>query len=137
MKVIDALNKIANGEEIKFKIKGFEGIYFIKNNSLHIEYEDGVVNRADWFHVTAWLNEEIELIKQDILDKQEKEYLGAVIKPFRSRVEYIQKISCSAAEYILISIKNDGNISLPLFDRGTMYKKMTPRKEYSLEELGL
>ena len=82
-------------------------------------------------------NEEIEKLQTEILDKEEKEYLSAVITPFRDQVEYIKKYSIfDKYEWIRISLKG-GDFSFPNFNKGTMYKGMEPDKEYTLEELGL
>lgn len=83
--------------------------------------------------------------EKEILDKEEKEYLSTVIKPFRNRVESIQKKYYLGKEYIKINIKAkiQGNSSLiddillPYFKQGTMYKGMKLQKEYTLKELGL
>lgn len=83
--------------------------------------------------------------EKEILDKEEKEYLSAVIKPFRNRVESIQKKYYSGKEYIKINIKSKtqnnssliDDILLPYFKQGTMYKGMKLQKEYTLKELGL
>ena len=77
--------------------------------------------------------------KQEILTKEEKEYLEAVIRPFRERVEYIS-LRCWGTDwknFIEIGIKNDDNVGLPSFNHNTMYKGMELDKEYTLEELGL
>lgn len=75
---------------------------------------------------------------KEILDEKEKEYLNAVIKPFRSNVRYIRK--CESGwlneEFIIIVLKKEA-ISLPCFKKGTMYKRMTTYKEYTIEELNL
>lgn len=74
----------------------------------------------------------------EILDEEEKEYLNAVIKPFRSNVRYIRK--CESGwlneEFIIIVLKKEA-ISLPCFKKGTMYKRMITYKEYTIEELNL
>lgn len=78
--------------------------------------------------------------EHEILDKQEKEYLSAVIKPFRNRVSGIKKVHCEAdsEEHIVIYYgKGFCYITLPDFDKGTMYKGMEDNKEYTLKELGL
>ena len=79
--------------------------------------------------------------KELILNEKEKEYLSAVIRPFRDRVRYIEKRS-EGDQYILISLRIDEkpyceNFLLPFFKADTMYKGMIPHKEYSLEELGI
>lgn len=79
-----------------------------------------------------------EECKRPILDKKEKEYLSAVVKPFKERVEYIiKRTSGYKNEYISIQIKNDVAIQYPNFNKNTMYKGMEIGIEYTLEELGL
>ena len=82
--------------------------------------------------------------KEEILDEKEKEYLRAVIRPFRDRVKYITKIKgCMKNEYIAIYIKSINEsesgerVPLPYFKKNTMYKGMEQSKKYTLEELGL
>ena len=86
--------------------------------------------------ILDWLCEE-----HQILDKKEKEYLSAVIKPFRKRIKYITKhrsnITLPNNAFILIFLKDVETISLPLFKSETMYKGMEPNKKYTLKELGL
>ena len=89
-----------------------------------------------------------EEVKEDILDKEEKEYLSAVIKPFRNRVTDITKVEDNVASfYSLYSLRicvhlgfidKYYEIYLPPFEKkSSMYKKMEVGKEYTLEELGL
>ena len=82
-----------------------------------------------------WLEEEY---KPPILDDVEKAYLSAVIKPFREEVEYVYKkyLEISKGEYLEISLEN-GVISFPCFEKGTMYKGMEEGKRYTLKELWL
>lgn len=75
------------------------------------------------------------IVEKEILDEKEKEYLSAVIKPFRDRIEFIAKRR-RFDDYICIGL-NDEAISLPYFDKGTMYKGMELDKKYTLKELGL
>lgn len=77
-----------------------------------------------------------QVFKEEILDEQEKEYLNAVIKPFRKRVKYVEKKVFRDQEYIMIEL-DDECFGFPYFERGSMYKGMEVDKEYSLEELGL
>lgn len=72
-----------------------------------------------------------------ILDEKEKEYLSAVIRPWRSRVESIKKTNGSAGinEWIRIYLKDSMFISLPTFKPNTMYKGMKLDREYTLEDL--
>lgn len=80
-----------------------------------------------------WANSEY---KEHILDEAEKEYLKAVIKPFRDKVTGILK-GDNGSEFIRISVENDGAFRLPYFKKGSMYKNMKTNKKYKLEELGL
>ena len=80
-----------------------------------------------------WLEEEYD---PKILDEKEKEYLSAVIKPFREEVETIEKTSFSGYEQLQIS-DGDTIMAFPCFEKGTMYKGMEVDKDYTLEELGL
>ena len=72
---------------------------------------------------------------EEILTKEEKDYLSAVIKPFRDRVSSISKDG--PLEYITISLDDDDFAILPNFKEDTMYKGMQLGKKYTLEELKL
>ena len=82
----------------------------------------------------AWLEQEY---KSPILDDVEKAYLSAFIKPFRKRIEYIEKISfANGDQFLSVALQKD-YCGLPNFKEGTMYKGMELNKHYTLEELGL
>ena len=87
-------------------------------------------------NVMEWLLEEYS---EPILDDAEKEYLNAVIKPFRNSVEYIIKKNSAynPVEWITIKYKDGGATNLPLFEKGTMYKGMKLGRNYTLGELEL
>ena len=76
-----------------------------------------------------------------VLDPAGKKYLSAVIKPFRSKVYAIAKYDDGVDNYyIQIAIKQNvyfEYIDLPYFKKGTMYKGMELKKEYTVEQLGL
>ena len=85
---------------------------------------------------------------KEILTKEEKEYLEAVIRPFRDRICYVLKRTHNDNEYTsnlsqFIHIEYEdlfeafGSLRLPDFKKDTMYKGMELDKEYTLEELGL
>lgn len=83
----------------------------------------------------VWLFEEYQV---PILDDVEKEYLSAVIKPFRKKVMDVIKLQCNEArQCIRIRICVGDYAELPLFKNNTMYKGMEVGKYYTLEELGL
>lgn len=83
-----------------------------------------------------WLNSEC---KEPILTEEEKEYLSAVVKPFRKKVEYIAIWGAwnGSKQFVHIELYDDDYMNFPNFEKNTMYKGMEPRKHYSLEELGL
>ena len=87
-------------------------------------------------NIMNWLLEEY---KEPILDDVEKEYLSAVIKPFRKKVMYIskQKNFNTSMEYLRIVLFNEDYMYLPNFEENTMYKGMEVCKCYKPEELGL
>lgn len=77
--------------------------------------------------------------KEEVLDATEKRYLAGVIRPFKNRVEYINKQqSCvnKNQKFIGIILEKD-TLILPYFTEGTMYKGMETNRNYTLEELGL
>ena len=91
-------------------------------------------------------------VNEDILSDKEKEYLSAVIKPFRDRVCYIRKERGENIHVQYISIKSKRYdydedyvdeddvyeyVALPYFKKDTMYVNMEVNKKYTLEELGL
>lgn len=78
-----------------------------------------------------WLLEEYQ-----ILDDAEKRYLKGVIRPFKSEVKSIWKLSY-VSEQIVIQMQSGIEIKLPCFKKGTMYQGMEESKRYTLEELGL
>ena len=83
-----------------------------------------------------WLLEEY---KEPVLDDVEKEYLSAVIKPFRKKIAYIVKDQDfdDGKQCIRIILQNGDGMRFPYFDDDAMYKGMKENKKYSLEELDL
>lgn len=87
-----------------------------------------------------WLDAEH---KEQILDEAEREYLSAVIRPFRDRVKYISKVVMDYHGgytdcYICIRFTDSSNdMSFPVFCETDMYKGMKLYEKYRLEELGL
>lgn len=119
----------------------FESIgYYSVGGQYHELYKGEVLENAAGMSILTWLDMEH---KDPILDDIERQYLSAVINPFRDRVEYISKKEDfdgpfdGPAEFIHIEL-SDGNIAdFPDFKANTMYKDMKLGYEYSLEELGL
>ena len=86
--------------------------------------------------VIKWLLEET---KEPVLDDVEKEYLSAVIRPFRNHVNGVRKWFNGIDYQIVISLDDGGNLcQLPRFPLSSeMYMGMDSNKWYSLQELGL
>ena len=101
-------------------------------------YCEGFKCEGSGERVLKWLLEET---KEPVLDDVEKEYLSAVIKPFRNKVKNIVKISGigkSKEQYIRIVLGELDFMNFPNFNKNTgMYKGMEADRLYSLEELGL
>lgn len=111
-----------------------------------IEYYDEL--NQQWsicdYIILGLLNGDDEIIKKPILDEVEREYLDAVVKPFRNKVISITKLDSeemNGYEYICIEHREVCNeryfISLPCFKKGTIYKGMETDKAYSMEDMGL
>lgn len=132
---IDASRKDDSNWEFEFKIRASDHLYrkigYLKTyNSMYPS--EAALEWLDMEHV------------EPVLNKEEKQYLSAVIKPFKDRFLSAEKIARGSMkyEYIRINIKSVvptvyGNIKLPLFKAGEMYKGMESGKEYTLKELGL
>lgn len=98
-------------------------------------------NEEDGSTITKIERPEYKIIYEapkPILDKEEKEYLEAILRPFKNRVKVIKKVKLRAEEkeYLYIFLGND-DIILPSFIENTMYKGMGLNKQYTLAELGL
>ena len=79
----------------------------------------------------------LTVVNRPVFDEKEKEYLRAVIKPFRKEVVYIEKNNFfKDEEYIDIGLEKE-SITFPNFKKGTMYKNMKTDEKYTLIELGL
>ena len=101
-----------------------------------------VINKE--MYSDKFLDQTIEVEVPDILTKEEKEYLSAVIKPFRNKVKNIIKFSCAMNSHSYIEIVYDDDtwgkdmaIVMPPFKKDTMYKNMKLGEKYTLKELGL
>ena len=83
-----------------------------------------------------WLNQEY---KDQILDDVEREYLSAVIKPFRKKISCIRKSKDprKGKNYIKIEFCDGDRMFFPNLANDAMYKGMKLDKNYTLEELGL
>lgn len=132
--------------EEEFKIKGVPERY--KFTEIGLKYLS--TKEKGWFLTNNILNllltGELSIIKlpKPILDEKEKEYLSAVIKPFKKKkqVKYIRKCRkfSGPKEYISIAYVDstgDNVLNFPDFKANKMYQGMKSDKLYKLEELGL
>ena len=118
-------------------------VFFLSTCCQNSKSEKSWFNNKDLYS-NKFLNQEIEIETTDILEEQEKEYLRAVIKPFRNKVIYIRKYFYSLSDAYAIeiymrsvqSIFNTEYLRLPLF-RNEMYKGMDCTQKYTLEDLDL
>lgn len=62
MKIIDILNKIANGEEVKFRIIDEQEDYYCKKDDFL--RQDRNNQEVDWWLDSLWLNKEVEIIEE-------------------------------------------------------------------------
>lgn len=90
--------------------------------------------------------EEMDLIwerkeNRPILTDKEKKYLEFIIKPFKDKIKYIEKIDRDFGQQYISITYTDGisneSINLPYFKSYTMYLGMKPNKSYTLKELEL
>ena len=130
--------------EEEFMLKDFQHMYKLTEKGLMYWSDISQI----WENSNAigdLLTGNIKIIKlqKPILTEKEKEYLSAVIKPFRDRITHIFKFELSGYEGIGIDLKfpkvekDEDAMTLPSFEIGTMYKGMELYKDYTLEELGL
>ena len=129
-------------------------IYFYERMPYRDE-DAGIFNRDDgnvcfaWdksfsdtlFSSVTWENSPIQFRDDlELLTPKEREYLKFVFRPFANNVAYVRKLSTNNSEYIWAYIWKGGNtasMTFPVFEKGTMYKGMNPKKPYTLDKLGI
>ncbi|MDD6369156.1 hypothetical protein [Galactobacillus timonensis] len=123
--------------EIGYYVNDYDRIYNESEDAI-LEHGNSLLNNEGV--LLHWLQSEH---KEPILDEAERNYLSAVIRPFRDDVRGIRKMQSiyrlpdDGKEYIKICMRSDEEINLPYFRKGTMYKGMELGRKYTLEELGL
>ena len=132
LKVGDILTyQISNENVVETTVEGWAGISIKEFENLHPSYKVLKLERPQTIYKF-----------KEVLDAKEKEYLSAIIRPFKNRVKNIHKVELANDEYIRIEIPGfcdgiDDSVSLPCFKKRTMYKGMELGKKYTLKELGL
>lgn len=143
MEIVAKLLGVELGEE--FKIEGFN------LNIYKIEKDDGLIFWSNpgqkWLHsglLGDLLSGKARIVKlpKQILTDAEKRYLSNIIEPFKDRVKYIIKGEVGTGEYIVIHLNHYNGwlsdlVTLPVFEKETMYKGMKINESYTLSELGL
>ena len=126
--------------EQEFKLKGISKVFKITKDGMYMK----TALTDDWLLVNYAIGSILigdHEVKKTILDQAEKEYLSAIIKPFRDMVTSVIKYESSIYEYIAIRYRGleeyIWTVRLPSFKKDTMYKGMEIGKAYSLNELGL
>lgn len=138
MKLKELLRTIPQSTDIKIYC---DGIY--EEKKLITDYTEYKENEV--LIVAPSYNEDdvicIALKKSDILNETEKEYLSAVIKPFRDKVFCIGKARYDNVWFISIVVNFNKSkrktINLPNFKESNMFKNMKENHLYTLKELGL
>lgn len=120
--------------EEKFYIKGVGSPYRFTHDGLY--FEDSYGEWQESTYLAYLLTGKMTIVKH-ILTAEEKDYLSAVVKPFKDEINYIVKINVDGDECICIDFVIDNLFSFPYFEEGTMYRGMEVNKKYTLEELGL
>ena len=139
--IVEIADMLGVGLYKEFTIEGFEDTDFkLTVNGLF--YYD---NRTFTWEKSLLLDDILigtRKIIKSILTEKEKEYLSAIIKPFKDKVSYIVKRQGFkedkklSVEFIIIYV-DDEKIVLPSYDKGTLYKDMKLTEKYTIEDLGL
>jgi hypothetical protein len=120
MKIIDLLNKIANGEELPRKLKGNNHTYTLVENRNYEDEDGDILFSDDYFWCNEdFLNKELEIIEEEKEIekglKPYKEYLEECdvvgFNPTEIRDEYIDRLSLIVIELIdeVNKLKGDKN----------------------------
>ena len=140
MTIVEAVKALAEGKKIRRNDWSKGDYVTLKDNKVVSQsgLSSGVCIED---FSTDWWKE----YKEPVLNEKEKEYLSAVIKPFRDRITYIAKVEEDIHWFYWIMIRVDigflndyYDLCLPPFEEtSSMYKNMEVGKEYTLKELGL
>lgn len=149
--VLEALRK---GNAVR---RESEEYYYVLDNDgfIHmgsIESGKRVVFNVDFiFYHAEVVNDKTDFIafNENILNKDEREYLAGILAPLKKSVERVTISKCSknscygnGYEYLKFTFWDSSDDvqdewDFPLFKAGSMYKGMRLNEEYTLEELGL
>ena len=137
--IVEIADMLGVGLYKNFTIEGFEGTDFKLTANGLFYYNNRTFTWEKSLLLDDILTGQRKIIKQ-ILTEKEKEYLLAVIKPFKNKVNYIVKQQGLkdklSVEFIIIYV-DDEKLILPSYDKGTLYKDMKLMEKYTVEDLGL
>ena len=111
-----------------------------KLNQYTNELKDTVIGESlNIIKVERPVKYEIVFEREEILDEIEKRYLTEVIRPFRKRIQFIQKKKeiTEINPYIRIVCEDNDKLVFPYITDNSKYKGMEVNKKYTLKELGL
>lgn len=147
MKIKKKLNDIMEKEYLRWRDENCQPFSMYKNCTFGMlqcynNYkEKSCLNHKELFS-NEFLNQEIEV--EDTLTKEEKEYLKAVIEPFKNKIQYI-----TYSKTVFLDGFETRNIEICVLEHEThpcyyelptikgFFEGMELDKEYTLEELGL
>lgn len=143
MNLIPEIAKMLNieiGEEFKLldATNHDYGVFRLGENHIEQKSKDGKWSLSCEFILGAIVRGRLKVVKSSevILTDKEREYLAAVIAPYRDDVVCIMKSNAFEYLRVYIHLKHD-TFGLPWFNKDEKYKGMELNKGYTLEELGL
>ena len=119
-----------------FRIKG-EGL--VK----YVFTEDGLMfydkPRGEWYYADNTLKDlvlgKLEIFKSITLSQKEKDYLKAVIEPYKDKVVYLYKDKYPDCLVIGVSENYDEKIVLPATAPGLEFNELELLEDYTLEDI--
>lgn len=108
--------------------KKISGALCLKRSILHNRERSDLVK-----NIMAY---QIPIPKKEILDKEEREYLEAALRPFKEKISAIYVADNVGTPFLKVDMGGDCMV-FPNFNKCTMYKGMKREKHYTPEELGL
>ena len=139
--IVEIADMLGVGLYKNFTVEGFEGTDFKLTANGLFYYNNRTFTWEKSLLLDDILTGTRKIIKPRLTEK-EKEYLSAVIKPFKDKVISIIKqqgfkdSKNLSVEFIIIYV-DDERIILPSYGAGKMYKGMKLMEKYTVEDLGL
>lgn len=130
----EALKAVLDGKKVIKRNWGYGAyMYFDFDNDTLKKVSKG----KEYWLISDDCEDDYALVDENLLTDKERDYLSAVIKPFRDKVEYIKKVELSETDcYIKIVLTWD-SVTLPCFDINEWFVNMENETHYALGELGL